>query len=365
MKFLIVRMWPDVINVNSYNCQELGLAKALIRMGHSCDVVLYTNKKESYEDDYEFDGKNIHIFHLKAKKFLKNCFFEKKLYQIAKNYDIVQSSEYDQLGNLLLKKHCKKMVIYHGPYKSMYTLKYNIKCLLSDFIYLFNSNYKKTQFLAKSNLAKEFLNKKGFKNVETIGVGLDADMLVNNLHCSNDVEKIIDNKNKYGYKYLLYIGKIEQRRNILFLIKLFSSVVKQDERARLVMVGKGNKNYIYKVKKLINKLDLKDKVVYMESLPQREISYLYENSSVFLLPTRYEIFGMVILESVYYGLPIITTLNGGSSTVKSELIHISNLNNMNEWINSCLDILKDSKPFTDKINLSWDEIALHYIKLLK
>ncbi len=78
MKILIIRMWPYEININNYNCQEIGLAKELVIKGNQCDIVLYTNNDKSYEYDYTFDNKKIHIYYLKAKKFLKNCFYEKK-----------------------------------------------------------------------------------------------------------------------------------------------------------------------------------------------------------------------------------------------------------------------------------------------
>ena len=45
MKILIVRLFPDELNINNYNVQEIGLAKALVKKGHVCDIVLYTNKK--------------------------------------------------------------------------------------------------------------------------------------------------------------------------------------------------------------------------------------------------------------------------------------------------------------------------------
>ena len=76
---------------------------------------------------------------MRAKKILNNAFFEKKLYDIIKNYDIIQTAEYDQLANIKLRKKLKdKLIIYHGPYASKYTKKYNIKCILSDFLIFFN-----------------------------------------------------------------------------------------------------------------------------------------------------------------------------------------------------------------------------------
>ena len=41
MKVLIVRPSPNKMNVNTYNLQEIGLAKALVRKGCVCDVMYY------------------------------------------------------------------------------------------------------------------------------------------------------------------------------------------------------------------------------------------------------------------------------------------------------------------------------------
>ena len=57
MKILIVRLFPDELNINNYNVQEIGLAKALVKKGHVCDIVLYTNKKENYIQEIEIDKK--------------------------------------------------------------------------------------------------------------------------------------------------------------------------------------------------------------------------------------------------------------------------------------------------------------------
>ena len=77
MKILIVRMYADCLNITNYNCQEVGLAKALIRKGNICDIVLYTDKETSYEEDLFFDDEKskIHIYYLKAKTAFskENC----------------------------------------------------------------------------------------------------------------------------------------------------------------------------------------------------------------------------------------------------------------------------------------------------
>ena len=48
MKILIVRPWPSVLDVtkNTYNIQEVGLAKALVKRGHPTDILFWTDGDE-------------------------------------------------------------------------------------------------------------------------------------------------------------------------------------------------------------------------------------------------------------------------------------------------------------------------------
>lgn len=371
MKILIVRMYADCLNIKNYNCQEVGLAKALVRNGNICDIVLYTDKNESYEEDLFFDedNKKIHIYYLRAKNILKNCFFEKRLYEIVNKYDKIQTSEYDQIANVKLKKVVgDKLVIYHGPYKSKYTKGYNKKCLVSDLYYLFHKNYKSTPCLAKSNLAAAFLKEKGFKNIKVVGVGLDTEKFEIKSENTNEIlEKLKKKKENENLKYLLYIGRIEDRRNIVFLIEVFEKVLQSNENIRLILVGKGEKKYINKCFEFAKERKVFDKIIYIESIPQNELPELYKISDVFLLPTKYEIFGMVLLEAMYFGLPVVTTLNGGSSIlikndIKNGYIY-DNEQRCIELVNEILDdendirmIGKNARKVVKK-KYTWEKIA--------
>ena len=54
MKILIVRTFPDVLKIDSYNVQEIGLARALTMRGHQCDIVLYNGENEDRTQRYTF-----------------------------------------------------------------------------------------------------------------------------------------------------------------------------------------------------------------------------------------------------------------------------------------------------------------------
>ena len=55
MKILIVRTTPNKMNLSTYNLQEIGLAKALIRKGNYCYVMYYCGKEKDHIEEITFD----------------------------------------------------------------------------------------------------------------------------------------------------------------------------------------------------------------------------------------------------------------------------------------------------------------------
>ena len=120
MKILIVRTFPDILNPQNYNIQEIGLAKALTRAGHQCGVVLYNGNCKSVVEKVPVWGneeeREILIYRLRGFSILKNGFFY-SLNKIVNEYDIIQVHEYDQITSWFYYAWSKKnVVIYHGPY---------------------------------------------------------------------------------------------------------------------------------------------------------------------------------------------------------------------------------------------------------
>lgn len=371
MKILIVRLFPDELNINNYNVQEIGLAKALVRKGHVCDIVLYTNKKENYVQEVEVENdKKVKIYWLRGKKFLGNAFFDKELNNIINNYDIIQSGGYDQIYNAVFNRKLNKpLVIYHGNYYSKYSKGYKKKCFVSDIFYIFYRDYKKAHFITKSKISTDFLNKKGYKNIETLGVGLDIDRFSENVVINKEIEELKNNKGENNY--LLYIGKIEERRNSLFLLELLKLILKDETNYKLILVGKGNKEYVDKCNNYINENKLQNNIIWIESLKQDEIPELYKISDMFLLPTLHEIFGMVLLEAMYFGLPVLTTYNGGSSVLidngKNGFIEDVNINN---WKNIIVANVKNKEVATNakttiENEYTWDQLSEKFIESYK
>ena len=77
MKILIIRTFPNKLNLNSYNVQEIGLAKALTVKGHCCDVILYGGREK--------DRKEIYSFWKDEKEYSFIIFWLKFEYKMSKN----------------------------------------------------------------------------------------------------------------------------------------------------------------------------------------------------------------------------------------------------------------------------------------
>lgn len=375
LKVLIVRGFPNKMNLNSYNIQEIGLSKALRRRGIECDIVFYNGSDKDTSQVLE-DGTT--IYWMKAINVFKNGIFL-HLSSIIDNYDVIQVHEYDQLQSWLLYTFSrKKIVIYHGPYYDKFNKGYNLKCKVFDTLFLPFSRRAKENVtcLTKSPFAVDFLKSKGFKNVVSVGVGLDTEMLRKNESSASSAYTITSTDSTAASTRFnaLYVGKLEERRNITFLLDLAEKLHELDNSFFLTIVGKyDGPEYQAKISPRLEALVNKGLIRHIEAMTQKELPALYRSSDIFLFTTNYDIFGMVLLEAMYYGAVPASSLNGGSKTLiddgKDGLI-MDNYD-VNTWIERITHLIKNREQLDklksnahDKIanHFTWDALAEKFIK---
>ncbi len=350
MKILIVRTFPDILDVDRYNVQEIGLAKALTLRGHTCGIALYNGRNPDREEccTFEQDGREytFRIYRCKGYSFFRNGFMP-AVRRILPQYDVAQVHEYDQLMSWeLYTRQQIPTVIYHGPYYNPYAKGYNLKCRVFDTLFLPRRQHEKVRVLAKSEMAAEFLRSKGFSCVRTVGVGLNTDNLqagrVNATEktagelCRVDASqetagepgrdnatgkpagepgRVDGADGRENARELLYVGKIEERRNVYFLLEVFRKLRSRKEKVHLTIIGSGEAAYVQRfLEELRPELEA-GTVTYVPKAAQRELAAFYHAAELFLFPTQYDIFGMVLLEAMYCGLPAVSSRNGGSATL--------------------------------------------------
>lgn len=378
MKILLVKSSSGYVDVMTapYNLQEIGLARAFNIQGYHCDVVYWGGRKEKVVDIEYASGKYFKVYYLKAFNFLKNGIYF-GLIELSKKYDIVQCGGYDQMESwILAKKIPEKLVIYHGTYYSDFNVQYNKKCRIFDRFFLPRYLKNNICFDTKSNLSAEFLRKKRIENVTSVGVGIDLKQLQARELLQSDISQRLKELKESNKKIITYIGRIEPRRNIEFLLDVFKAVRDKEKDAILVLIGKGSEKYTKQCLEHIKVLGIAKSIIYKEYMKQEFLPAVYSFSDVFLLPTRYEIFGMVLLEAMYFHVPVVTTYNGGSDMLIEDNysgIILSDFD-ITKWRDSVLKILEDkeysqklSDHAADKIKnkFTWDILVNSFIEIFE
>ena len=372
---MLLRTMANVLRLSTYNLQEVGLAKALTRRGHQCDILYYTDEKKDRRDTIVFDGdKTITILWMHG----YNVFYEAiypSLPKVVADYDIIQVSDYVGLNSVWLNaKHQEKIVNYQGPYYSPYNKKDILRAFVMDRFLLPFSHPASMIVGTKSILSTQYIEDKHISNVTTLGVGIDLDNLTPVV--KEELPRFVQEvkEKKQSLKYLLYIGRLEPRRNILFLLDVFHQVAEMNDDVRLILIGTGENEYVASCQEKINALMIQDKVIYCPQLDQKFLRELYGCCDLFLLPTRYEIFGMVLLEAMYFGMPVLTTFNGGSSTLIEDGKNGFILDQMDPklWADKINSLLANptlmsevGREATDFIaqNYTWDALAPRFLEL--
>ena len=368
MKIVIIRTHPSIIDINSYNVQEIGLARAYVSLGHTVDIVMYggwTNtRKEKVED-------GINIIFMRSIGILKNGIFP-GIKRLATKYDLIQTHEYDQITSWLLytdRKLKSKVILYHGPYYSSFNKGYNLRCKIADKTMLKIRNNPYVRCYTKSEAAKEFLESKGYVNVTAVGVGLDTSIWERD----KDIEIHSTSKGQVGHLFTYtYVGKIEPRRNSLFLMKLMDRLLSAHNDIRCMVVGDGDSDYLNQCMSVVRKHIDSGRLIYRNKVNQTEIASVYEESDCMLFPSIYEIFGMVLMEAMYFTVPVITSDNGGADMLyrngENGLVIDSNRNGgfkLEEWMDAAERIYSDSnlrdsirmKLSYDRYKLGWEVVA--------
>ena len=106
-------------------------------------------------------------------------------------------------------------------------------------------------------------------------------------------------------EYLLYVGSVIERKNLLGVIKAVESL-SPGFQLPLVVVGGGKGAYRDKVKNYISARRLQHKVFFINPLSS-ELPALYQQAAVFLYPSFGEGFGIPILEALFSKTPVITS----------------------------------------------------------
>lgn len=108
-------------------------------------------------------------------------------------------------------------------------------------------------------------------------------------------------------RQMIFLSRIVPKKGIEVLLDAWESVSRKHQDWNLIIVGNGSKDYIEKLCGIIKEKNIQSSVSIHPPAFGEDKYRLYIESSIFVLPTYSENFGMVIAEALSCGLPVITT----------------------------------------------------------
>lgn len=115
-------------------------------------------------------------------------------------------------------------------------------------------------------------------------------------------------------KIVLFLSRINKIKGPDLLARAFATLLRDFDNIKLVIVGPDD-GYLTVLKKLIQELNIEEKVLFTGLLHGRDKLAAYIDADVYVLPSAYEIFGRTLLEACACGTPIIVTDRCGIADV--------------------------------------------------
>lgn len=101
-------------------------------------------------------------------------------------------------------------------------------------------------------------------------------------------------------RYIINVGTVERRKNILLAVKALQHI----DNISLVIVGRQTE-YAREVKEYIAQHGLTNRVHWLTGVPNADLPSLYQMAEACVYPSRYEGFGVPIIEAIQSGLPVV------------------------------------------------------------
>lgn len=174
---------------------------------------------------------------------------------------------------------------------------------------------------------------------------------------SEERERVIDKYNLPTH-YILYVGSIEERKNLLLIVK---ALHKLNKDIRLIAIGKRTP-YTEIVENYIRENKMEKQVTLLNNIPYEDLPIFYQLASLFIYPSFFEGFGIPIIEALHSNIPVIAATGscleeaGGPDSLYVNPNDTNDLSEKIDWVlstPSVSDRMKAAgkeyvKRFTDK-----------------
>jgi len=370
---------PRIVGGIARHC--LGLSKALTRHGHNVHVITLEFPGAPLFEDVE--GVKVHrvLIELGHPNFITwtlifNHFMEKKVATLGRevNFDVIHVHDWlTAMAGIASKHFINKPLIatVHSTEIGRSQGLHNPDSFLIDGIEWWMT-YEAKQVIVCSNSVKSELENHFHLPPEKVTVipnGVD----IFNFDLNVNREDV---KRRYGIRpderIILFVGRLVPQKGVDTLIRAVPHIIKQHRDVRILISGDGwSKGYL---EELARSSGFREYIKFLGFIPDSELAKLMASADVLVIPSIYEPFGIVALEGMAAGVPVVATNVGGLAEIIEHdrtgvLVYPGNPESIAWGVNRVLSDRKYSNWLVQNARrkvqeaYSWDAIAERTLRI--
>lgn len=205
------------------------------------------------------------------------------------------------------------------------------------------------------------------KEIKVIHLGYDRDTFK---PIKSEDKKIFVDKHDYPDDFLLYIGRLESKKNVLNLIKAYK---KSSRKWPLILAGRAGNFGYQEIEDLANDPDLREDVVLLGYVSQANYPRLMASASGFVFPSKFEGFGLPVLEAIASGVPVTCSDIPALREVAQDAALYFDPDNLEDIKDKIENIFDNQEQRTDLIekglrraqDFSWERVARETLNFIK
>lgn len=181
-------------------------------------------------------------------------------------------------------------------------------------------------------------------------------------------------RKKFGISgdFILFVGTLQPRKNLVRLIEAFEEVLKQYPSMKLVIIGK--KGWLYeKIFERAGKLLSDGKIIFANYVNDNELPYFYHTATCFVLPSLFEGFGIPVLEAMASGCPVVVSNTSSLPEIADGCGLLVNPENYMDIARAILKLCSDRRLKAELIRkglenskmFSWEKCTEDTLKVIK
>lgn len=193
------------------------------------------------------------------------------------------------------------------------------------------------------------------------------------VYIPNVIESVSNKDADINSNYLISVGRLSPEKGFLDLIDVFKLIKEKKKDMKLYLIGEGYERE--RLEQKIKSLGLEKDIILTGNLNSKELEKYYLKSSIYLMSSFTEIFGLVLIEAMNYGLTCVafSSADGAKYLLKDNVGYLIENRDKNKMAKTVIELLSDREQLKEKQKFlhsyvekfSMEKVKVQWLELFK